>query len=264
MRLFLRQEARELAYVKGALKLTEEAIDAISTLKTVRGAFSTAYLMNGVARRRARCRSASGRWSIGSRAPTPRATSPIRQHALRETQQAGLARAEAARQRRVAGSRRRASWRSRRNAGADRDSAAAQPPGQDGARRRRVAGRLAAGARRRRRRRAVRAAKRKVACGGASVGVVNTPAGGGPLAAGLYAAPLELQPGRWYEVGATDYGGPGDPTSGDYGSIPDPGESYLPAHPDTLRRAIGARQQPRATAGRSRSRTPTRLTTSRT
>jgi hypothetical protein len=59
---------------------------------------------------------------------------------------------------------------------------------------------------------------------------VNTPAGGGPIAAGLYAAPLELRPGRWYEVGATAYGGPGDSTS-DYGSIPNPGESYLPAHP---------------------------------
>ncbi len=81
-------------------------------------------------------------------------------------------------------------------------------------------------------------------CGGASIGAVNQPAGGGPLAQGLYAAPLELAPGRWYEVGATEYGGPGDPTSGDYGSIPNPGESYLPAHPDVLRRAVGARQQP--------------------
>jgi hypothetical protein len=70
-------------------------------------------------------------------------------------------------------------------------------------------------------------------CGG-SVGAVNQPAGGGPLAQGLYAVPLELQPGRWYEVGATEYGGPGDPTSGDYGSIPDPGQSYLPAHPATF------------------------------
>jgi hypothetical protein len=68
-------------------------------------------------------------------------------------------------------------------------------------------------------------------CGGANVGAVNQPAGGGPLSQGLYAAPLELAPGRWYEVGATEYGGPGDPTSGDYGSIPNPGESYLPAHP---------------------------------
>lgn len=70
-------------------------------------------------------------------------------------------------------------------------------------------------------------------CGGASVGATNTPAGGGPLAQGLYAAPLELAPGRWYEVGATAYGGPGDGTS-DYGSIPNPGESYLPAHPDSF------------------------------
>jgi hypothetical protein len=42
-----------------------------------------------------------------------------------------------------------------------------------------------------------------------------------------------LKVGRWYEVGATEYGGPSDPTSGSYGSIPDPGQSYLPAHPDS-------------------------------
>jgi cell wall-associated NlpC family hydrolase len=71
------------------------------------------------------------------------------------------------------------------------------------------------------------------ACGGAGVGAINQPAGGGPLAQGLYAAPLELAPGRWYEVGATAYGGPGDGTS-DFGSIPEPGESYLPSHPDSF------------------------------
>jgi hypothetical protein len=70
-------------------------------------------------------------------------------------------------------------------------------------------------------------------CSGASVGAVNQPAGGGSLAQGLYAAPLELAPGHTYEIGATAYGGPGDGTS-DYGSIPDPGESYLPAHPDSF------------------------------
>ncbi|MHB8234997.1 MAG: hypothetical protein ACYDHT_10130 [Solirubrobacteraceae bacterium] len=63
--------------------------------------------------------------------------------------------------------------------------------------------------------------------------VANVPAGGA-IAGNQYAAPLELQPGRWYEVGATRYGGPGDPSSGDYGSIPNPGESYLPAHPDSF------------------------------
>lgn len=71
-------------------------------------------------------------------------------------------------------------------------------------------------------------------CAGASVGAVEQPAGGGPLAQGLYAAPLELAPGRWYEVGATEYGGPGDTTSGDYGSIPDPSQNYLPSHPDSF------------------------------
>jgi hypothetical protein len=75
----------------------------------------------------------------------------------------------------------------------------------------------------------------EAACEGvSSSGVSDTPAGGGPLAAGMYAAPLSLKPGRWYEVGATEYGGPGDSTSSDYGSIPDPGESYLPAHPDSF------------------------------
>ncbi len=67
-----------------------------------------------------------------------------------------------------------------------------------------------------------------------SPGTVNTPAGGGPVAAGLYAQPLRLQPARWYQVGATQYGGPSDPSSSDYGSIGTPGESYLPAHPDTF------------------------------
>jgi cell wall-associated NlpC family hydrolase len=65
-------------------------------------------------------------------------------------------------------------------------------------------------------------------------GTVNTPAGGGPVAAGMYAEPLRLEPGRWYRVGATEYGGPADPSSSDYGSIGTPGESYLPAHPDTF------------------------------
>ncbi|MGO8906647.1 MAG: hypothetical protein ACLQMH_13640 [Solirubrobacteraceae bacterium] len=65
-------------------------------------------------------------------------------------------------------------------------------------------------------------------------GLLNEPAGGGALAGGQYAVPLALAPGRWYEVGATEYGGPGDPSSGDYGSIPDPAQSYLPAHPDTF------------------------------
>jgi len=68
----------------------------------------------------------------------------------------------------------------------------------------------------------------------ATPGTVNTPAGGGPPAAGMYAQPLRLEPARWYRVGATMYGGPTDPTSGNYGSIGTPGQSYLPAHPDSF------------------------------
>lgn len=86
------------------------------------------------------------------------------------------------------------------------------------------------------------------ACGGASVGAVNQPAGGGPIAHGLYAAPLELAPGRWYEVGATAYGGPGDGTS-NYGSIPNPGESYLPAHPDSFAELSVLDGNPASTGG---------------
>jgi hypothetical protein len=70
-------------------------------------------------------------------------------------------------------------------------------------------------------------------CGG-NTEAINVPPGGSALSAGMYAAPLTLEPGRSYEVGATEYGGPGDPTSGQYGSIPSPGQSFLPAHPDSF------------------------------
>jgi hypothetical protein len=76
------------------------------------------------------------------------------------------------------------------------------------------------------------AQKEEETCGAG--GLVNVPAGGGPVSEGRYAVPLQLVPGRSYEVGATEYGGPGDPSSGSYGSIPDPRQSYLPAHPDTF------------------------------
>lgn len=68
----------------------------------------------------------------------------------------------------------------------------------------------------------------------AAAGSVNAPAGGSASAEGEFAAPLSLVPGRIYRVGATEYGGPGDPSSGAYGSIPDPEQSYLPSHPDSF------------------------------
>jgi hypothetical protein len=76
-------------------------------------------------------------------------------------------------------------------------------------------------------------AEEEAAAGCTAPGLTEVPSGGA-LADGQYAAPLKLVPGRSYEVGATEYGGPGDPSSGDYGSIPDPEQSYLPAHPDTF------------------------------
>ncbi|MCW3033336.1 MAG: hypothetical protein JWM60_1681 [Solirubrobacterales bacterium] len=56
----------------------------------------------------------------------------------------------------------------------------------------------------------------------------------GSTARGLFAAPLLLRPGRTYVVGATAYGGLSDPSSGSTGAIPDAGQSYLPAHPDSF------------------------------
>lgn len=70
--------------------------------------------------------------------------------------------------------------------------------------------------------------------GCAPLGALELAPGEGPVGEGLYAQPLHLVPGRRYEVGATDYGGPGDPSSGSYGAIADPAEDYLPAHPDTF------------------------------
>ena len=52
----------------------------------------------------------------------------------------------------------------------------------------------------------------------------------GPIAAGHFAAPLTLAPGQTYQVGATEYGGPGDPSSGDIGSS----GAYLPSYPDSF------------------------------
>ncbi len=86
------------------------------------------------------------------------------------------------------------------------------------------------------------AQQEEAGCGAS--GLVNVPAGGGALGGGQYAPPLALVPGRWYEVGATEYGGPGDPSSSDFGSIPDPAQSYLPAHPNTFAELSVLRSNP--------------------
>jgi TraG P-loop domain len=88
MRLFLRQEARELSYVKGTLALSEEAIDAISKLKTVRGEFSTAYLMNG-ARGQGTIQIGVGPLEYWIASSDPARDEPVRRRALRETGEDG-------------------------------------------------------------------------------------------------------------------------------------------------------------------------------
>src|ERR1019366_1893120 len=86
MRLFLRQEARELSYVKDSLALTDEAIEAISQLQTVRGRYSTAYLMNG-ARGQGTLQIAVGPLEYWIATSDPARDEHIRQRALRESRQ---------------------------------------------------------------------------------------------------------------------------------------------------------------------------------
>jgi DNA helicase HerA-like ATPase len=88
MRLFLRQEARELSYVKGTLALSEEAIEAISQLRTVRGKFSTAYLMNG-SRGQGTLQIGVGPLEYWIASSDPARDEHIRRRALRETDDEG-------------------------------------------------------------------------------------------------------------------------------------------------------------------------------
>jgi hypothetical protein len=84
MRLFLRQEARELAYVQETLKLTGEAIEAIGSLKTVRGSYSTAYLMNG-SRGEGTIQVPVGPWEYWLASSDPARDEPLRRQALRDS-----------------------------------------------------------------------------------------------------------------------------------------------------------------------------------
>jgi hypothetical protein len=86
MRLFLRQEARELSYVKESLALSDEAIEAISALRTVRGQYSTAYLMNG-ARGQGTLQIAVGASEYWIASSDPARDEHIRQRAMRDAGQ---------------------------------------------------------------------------------------------------------------------------------------------------------------------------------
>ncbi len=84
MRLFLRQEARELAYVKDTLGLSEPALEAIGELSTVKGAHADAYLMNG-SRGEGNVRITVGPGEYWLASSDPVRDEPLRRAALRET-----------------------------------------------------------------------------------------------------------------------------------------------------------------------------------
>lgn len=74
-----------------------------------------------------------------------------------------------------------------------------------------------------------------VSAGGAVVVAPANPAGGlSPRQRALFAAPLQMQPGRWYPAGATYYFAGDSTGSGTRGAIPDPAQSDLSRHPDTF------------------------------
>ncbi len=229
MRLFLRQEARELGYAKQALGLSEQAVEAISQLQTRRGRYATAYLMNG-ARGQATIQIAVGAREYWIATSDPARDERTRQQALADAGhdpwQALELLADESRQQ---GTRR-----------AGQGSRVSQAKLAYALLRDRTVRGLLIGA-------LALIVLTPVILAAAVAGIIgeqeaagcasaplNLPAGGGAIATGHYAAPLALAPGRTYLVGATEYGGPGDPSSGDYGSIPDPSQSYLPAHPDTF------------------------------
>ena len=64
--------------------------------------------------------------------------------------------------------------------------------------------------------------------GSTAPGGVSTPVGA--ATGGMFAQPLQMQPGKWYRAGATEYGGPSDPTSSSWGSS----GAYLPSEPNSF------------------------------
>ena len=70
--------------------------------------------------------------------------------------------------------------------------------------------------------------------GSVAVQPVNVPAGLSRLAAELWDKPLNMQQGKWYPAGATEYHAGDSTGSGTMGSIPDPSEANLEHHPDSF------------------------------
>lgn len=84
MRLFLRQEARELRFAQAALALSDEALQAIAQLQTVRGRYASAYLMNG-ARGQGTVQIGVGPSEYWIASSDPARDEPLRARAMRES-----------------------------------------------------------------------------------------------------------------------------------------------------------------------------------
>jgi hypothetical protein len=83
MKLFLRQDAIELSYMRDALDLTDEQLAAISTLQTSKRQFATAFLMNGTrGSATISIRVADPEYWIATNEPI--SDEPLRRRALRE------------------------------------------------------------------------------------------------------------------------------------------------------------------------------------
>jgi hypothetical protein len=70
--------------------------------------------------------------------------------------------------------------------------------------------------------------------GGVAISPVSVPPGLSATARQVWDTPLQMQPGHWYPVGATEYYDGDGTGSGHFGSIPDPAQSNLDEHPDTF------------------------------
>lgn len=84
MRLFLRQQASELARMRAALGISEQAAEAIAGLSTLRGSYAMAYLANGD-RGEAAVQIAPGASEYWIASSDPARDEPLRQAALRQT-----------------------------------------------------------------------------------------------------------------------------------------------------------------------------------
>ncbi len=96
MKVFLRQQAGELAHARAAIRLSDEEVHTISSLRTAKRDYALAYVINGT-RGRGTVQIKVGPREYWTATSDPDRDEPLRQHALRESRRRRLAGAGAAR-----------------------------------------------------------------------------------------------------------------------------------------------------------------------